>query len=311
MSADVLLTIIAGRETTGFIELRWPVRGSFGSGMGQSFHDLSTPHWLNSCRREIESLDGRTDVFVGAAPRTRREGGRAAVARAWCLWVDADSPGAVAKLGEFRHPPTLMIHSGSDNVLPNTHAWWALKSPVTPAAVEMGNRRLASVLGADMRATDAARIMRPPGTRNWKHKPPSPVEIASHEPVSYALADLVSNIPDPLPPRVVRESIDPRRLIGPNGDSDELASVPVETYYSVLTGREPLQGNSQCPWHGDGNERNPSLRLYSQTNTFYCFACDYGGGIYEFGAKVWGLGTRGDEFKELRRRLCEALGVAA
>lgn len=290
MTAEPLLAIIAGREPDGYLELRWPVKG----GMGQDFHRVTEQRY---CARVIATLKDRTDVFVGAAPRTKREGGKAAVARTWALWVDCDTPEAVQALVDFPHPPTLTIRSGSGT---NLHAWWALTNPVPTAYAEQGNRRLAGHLGADMRATDAARILRPPGTLNFKHAPPAKVEIAEQAAVGYGLADLVSNIPDPKPPRVTQP---PRRVA--RGDS--LSDVAVEDYYAALTGLDPLRGNSQCPFHAE--DRNPSMRLYPATNTFYCFSCQYGGTIYEFGAKLWGLGTRGEDFLELQRRLREALGA--
>lgn len=289
--AGILLAIIAGRETSGYLELRWPVRG----GMGQSWHRLGAPHALNACAREIAHLKDRADVFIGAAPRTRQEGVSDAVERVWCLWADCDSPESVAALAAFAHPPTLTIASGTPGRL---HAWWALTRPAPRAAAERGLRRLAGALGGDMKVTDAARIMRPPATLNWKHRPPAKVMLATHRDVSYSLADLIGDIPDPRPPKPVQARRRP-----PAGD--DLASVPVETYYAVLTGREPLQGNSPCPFHGE--DRNPSLRLYPKTDTWYCFACEKGGGVFEFGAALWGLGTRGDDFKKLRARLTDAL----
>ena len=51
--------------------------------------------------------------------------------------------------------------------------------PAAPDEAERANRRPAHKLGADMSATDAARILRPPGTSNFKGPAPQPVEPMS------------------------------------------------------------------------------------------------------------------------------------
>jgi hypothetical protein len=55
-------------------------------------------------------------------------------------------------------------------------------------------------------------------------------------------------------------------------------------------------------FHADSN---PSLQLYD--HGWYCFACRLGGSIYDLGALLWRLNTRGREFLELRQRLAREL----
>jgi hypothetical protein len=45
----------------------------------------------------------------------------------------------------------------------------------------------------------------------------------------------------------------------------------------------------------------PSLQLYD--DGWYCFACRIGGSIYDFGARLFELDTRGHQFLRLRQRL--------
>lgn len=41
-------------------------------------------------------------------------------------------------------------------------------------------------------------------------------------------------------------------------------------------------GNILCPFHAD---RNPSCKIYEETNSFYCFSCGAGGDVITFAAK--------------------------
>ena len=70
----------------------------------------------------------------------------------------------------------------------------------------------------------------------------------------------------------------------------------------ALTGRHPNRaGKISCPFHED---HTPSLQLYE--HDWYCYgACRTGGSIYDLGALLYGLGTRGHDFLELRERLAE------
>jgi hypothetical protein len=76
------------------------------------------------------------------------------------------------------------------------------------------------------------------------------------------------------------------------------------TYMPALTGRHPNRaGKISCPFHED---HTPSLQLYE--HDWYCYgACRTGGSIYDLGALLYGLGTRGHDFLELRQRLAEEL----
>jgi len=57
------------------------------------------------------------------------------------------------------------------------------------------------------------------------------------------------------------------------------------------------------------DDHTPSLQLYD--HGWYCFgACRTGGSIYDFAALLYGLDTRGRQFRELRQRLAAELHVA-
>ena len=41
-----------------------------------------------------------------------------------------------------------------------------------------------------------------------------------------------------------------------------------------------------CPFHGDGNERTPSMKVDDEAGTFYCFACKESGSVFDFVMKT-------------------------
>lgn len=150
-----------------------------------------------------------------------------------------------------------------------------------------------------MRATDSARILRPPDTLNHKHDPPAAVTIdwANMEPLSVAS---LKNFPDPPGFSPLK-----RRLRRDVRSDDPLMGISADHYYERLTGRPVTRGNVQCPFHGDGKERNPSMRLYD--TTWYCFVCCAGGSVIQFGSHLYDMGTRGAEYWRLRERLTREL----
>ena len=160
--------------------------------MGQLFE---SPQRLRRLAGRALRLGRRTDVYVGCAPRTRRHGGRDAVARAFVLWADCDGDDAVDALERFEPQPSVVIASGSGR---NCHAYWPLTEPLAAGEIERGNRRLAHALGADPASADAARILRVPATYSHKHEPPVPVEALRLD-VDRRMpaADVVGGLADP------------------------------------------------------------------------------------------------------------------
>jgi len=152
-----------------------------------------------------------------------------------------------------------------------------------------------------MQATDAARILRPPSTTNWKTGTPRPVELERLNVEVYAARAIVEGLPDPPAPRR-RE----RPPAAPAGSDDPLLGIPATVYSEALTGREVgRDGKLACPFHED---RTPSLAVFDDpARGWYCFGCDRGGTIIDFGAALWEISPRGAGYRELRRRLAGAL----
>jgi hypothetical protein len=92
-------------------------------------------------------------------------------------------------------------------------------------------------------------------------------------------------------------------------DEDVLLTISPSVYVEALADVEvPYHGGMlSCPLpdHEDGT---PSFRAYSDAGDgWYCWGCGRGGSIYDFGAALWGLSTRGSGFRELRQRLADEL----
>jgi len=156
------LHALHGRASAGaLIEVRYRHRG----GMRNAFfaHTDTTV-----AARTIVRLGISSDVYVGVAPRRIRHGGKNAISEVWALWADLDDVDAHHVLEQLPVAPAILIASGS---IGHVHAYWALQAPVSIAVAAAANRRLAAELGSDSGAvTNAATILRPPGSYNWGSK---------------------------------------------------------------------------------------------------------------------------------------------
>jgi hypothetical protein len=191
------------------------------------------------------------------------------------------------------------------------HAYWTLQKPVSADEATVANRRLAHALGADSGAvTSAATILRPPGTSNFKHQPPTAVIAECLWPWRRVSARaLVDELDDPPARKTPQQG---RRGVGHVGsDDDVLRQVTPAVYVQALTGLTVgRDGKVSCPFHGE--DHSPSLHVYEDPAAgWYCFGCRRGGSIFDLAAEVFGLSTRGRDFIELRRRLRETLDVWA
>jgi hypothetical protein len=238
-----------------------------------------------------------SDVYVGVAVRARPEGGRTGVDAVWTLWADCDDARATERLQRFTPAPSIVVRSGSEH---GRHAYWLLDRPLTPAEAELANRRLARALGADLRSTDAARVLRPPGTLNHKYDPPASVELERLTARRHRAPDVVGELPEP--PRLAH------RLRA--NTSDALRSIPPAVYIERLTGVPvPRSRKIRCPFHDDDR---PSLHVYAEAERgWFCFGCRRGGSVYDFAAALWHLGTRGADFRRLHVLVCDRLGTPA
>jgi len=276
------------------VELRFRL----GPGMGQRFLPAER---LGRVADRIASLAASTDVFVGVIARARRGGSRSdLVDRAAVVWVDCDDRASVAALARFRPVPSIVVASSGSN----QHAYWLLDQPVGIEQIEGVNHRLALALGADLHCGDGPRIMRPAGSTNRKHSPPTAVRLlACDEHARVALADLTARLAPHAAPTGRRPVAPPRAL-----SSDPLLGLAPRDYVERLLG-QPVgrSGKVRCPFHTDGT---PSLHVYPEPGRgWYCYGCGRGGSVYDLAALLWLSGqsadaaVRGRKFIELRERL--------
>lgn len=292
---DRYLAALFGDALGGsLIEVRW----RDGARMGRAFLDVAE-------RERAASLIARraasTDVYVGVLSRRRRGGGRDDLVDAGAvLWADCDTPEAVGRMHDFAAVPSLVVASGTGN---NRHAYWLLASAVPLDVIEDANHRIAATLGADPACADAARILRPPSV-NHKTQPPAAVELL-HCDLSerYVLDDVIARCP--ASPGLPHRLGSPRP---PRDCDDPLLDVPPALYVEVLAGLAvPRHRKVCCPFHDDAVA---SLHVYMEpARGWYCFGCRRGGSVYDFAALLWGLSTRGDDFRLLQQRLDDLLSL--
>jgi hypothetical protein len=250
--------------------------------------------------RLIASCARRGDVYVGVALRsTDTHGGRRAIGASHLAWLESDNPRSASLLESFPYPPSMLVASGTPGHL---QAYWTLDRRCDVDELERLNRRLAYALAGDPGCTDAARILRPPGTLNHKHDPPLPVRLlAFNAGVPVGVEHLHAALPaDPDP--VTWRPAPKRPRTGRTHLDRELLAIPAADYARVLTSLEPnREGKIRCPFHED---TSPSLQLYPDGG-FYCFGsgCRRGGSIFDFAGHLWGIDPRGVAFLELRERL--------
>ena len=288
-AAEILrrfLESVQGSSPDGLLEMRF--RRASG-GMGQCFFATEQ---RPAAIQVMLSLSERTDVYFGVAPRRGPRGGRSSIESASVVWADCDTREAVERAAMSVLPPSVVVRTSEIG----RHAYWCLAEPQDIGAVEELNRRLAVGLGADGRSSDGARILRPPGTLNYKHQPPARVVVESFDPARvYPASELAAVLPPPVTPP-------PVQIASGRRSTDPLHEIPPAAYARVLLGVTVDRTRKiQCPFHED---RTPSLHLYPTAEQgWYCFGCGRGSSIYDMAAAAWDMGTRGAEFVELRQRL--------
>jgi hypothetical protein len=259
---------------------------------------------LAAVTEEIARLGRSEHVWVGVLPRrphpeTGELGGtREHVCPARVVWVDCDSGERsfpLERLRAFIPPPHMVVASGG-----GYHAYWLLGERVEDLGrLREANERLAAALGGDPQSADAARILRPPGTFNFKAKYPRPRPVELRFAAAHPLLEL-----EEIVGAVPRSAAGRRREGGAlplTRGPDPLQRIAPRDYFETLTGTEPDRaGKVSCPLP-DHNDPGPSCHVYeAPAQGWYCFGCGRGGDIYELAGRLWGLRREGREFVELR-----------
>ncbi|HMH48519.1 MAG TPA: CHC2 zinc finger domain-containing protein [Solirubrobacteraceae bacterium] len=314
-AAEHLLDAIAGEEDEGgLIE----VRPEGGRSKWIPAHDPE-----RAAATAIRVSRSR-EAWIGMAVRRRfispktgqQFGGSSAIERAWVLSADLDSDDALDALDRFEPSPSFVLTSGSltDTGRSRLHAHWALSRAVPRSHLAAYKLRLALALGSDQAVKDVARVMRAPGMRNHKHRPPTEcVSVTDHPERLYLPAQVLANCPEPKPANKAggrrREVAETARSYGEFKQAQE--RIPPREYVEQLAGVEVNErGKAQCPFHDDST---PSLHCYpSPEEGFYCFGCRRGGDIYTFAALLRGIPQSelyGDTFDRVWAQVREFFGM--
>jgi len=170
----------------GFINLRFLPSGK------NLFLPLSE---IDSVPSILKAYEGQNAHF-GVATRENGNGTKQGILQVPALWIDLDLESSAKTQGEkdlysiflnFPLEPTFIVLSGG-----GLHSYWRLKEPIPREDVLKGEdflKRLALYLGGDIAATDASRILRVPGTLNYKYFPEREVEIWHFTQNEYDFSD--------------------------------------------------------------------------------------------------------------------------
>lgn len=135
------------------------------------------------------------DVYAGVASRRGEVGTKAGVTRLPALWADLDlkhghtREGRVRQLEGLSCRPSMLVWSGG-----GWHSYWLLRESAEGSEglekAELVMRCLAEGLGGDP-VHDRSRILRVPGTHNFKYQEPRPVTLERCDPdLRYGLGEL-------------------------------------------------------------------------------------------------------------------------
>lgn len=173
---------------------------------------------------------------------------------------------AEARLASFPLPPTFVVETGG-----GLHAYWLLNEPGGPEdipRVEAINKGIARILGGDLAACDASRVLRVPGTLNHKYEPVRAVTVAvagAHPDRRYDLDDFEAYTDHEAPtetPATTTAEFDAALL------EDALRSIPAddrEDYVTVIRAVKLSAEEAGFP----ANEAKELVRAWARTSAKY------------------------------------------
>jgi hypothetical protein len=163
-SPEWLVALVA-RGGGGFVEFRYGRKGFRHQRFLPAERCVEDPGAVISWTLELTE---RFDVAMGMAVRGQRRGRIEDCVRVNVLWADIDK-GDVNLLERIPTPPSLICESSPTHL----HAYWEIREPADltdereRATFREALRRVQAAVRSD-HVSDLARIMRVPGTLNWK-----------------------------------------------------------------------------------------------------------------------------------------------
>lgn len=154
---------------------------------------------LNNLDRitKIISHHKHQDIYFGVALRKGEDGTKKGIHLIPALWVDHDNvtTDVEKKIYEFYAPPSIVVQTSSPE---RRQYYWILKEPVGPEEIERTETDLSGIahyFGGDKNACDASRILRLPGTHNYKYKPPCICRLVSTDGTREYMLDDFESLP--------------------------------------------------------------------------------------------------------------------
>lgn len=211
---------------------------SLGSLIGAALqHNRTANVYMGVCLRAEKWPRPSGELDHEGKPKTEYRGTERNTKSSMAVWCEVDFAGALHKgktvieedlrrcLKEFPLKPSAIVRTGG-----GIHIYWLLKEPATGDdlwRVKASNKAVANHLGADAQCSDLARILRVPGTKNYKYLPPSVCQVTWWKPESrYTLDDF-----DFLAPEITRPSDAPPKtyLIPPKSFASNARPLPTIT----------------------------------------------------------------------------------
>lgn len=181
-------------------------KGSYGHYWSKQ--TMLTTWWSTTTRPEIPAL--KEDLYFGVHPSTKQKAPRTRpteedIAAINCVYADVDSKdygnskkAATKHVKELNPPPSVIVDSGG-----GYHCYWLLEESFelnTTLKREIARSlqgRWVDYVGGDLAVHDLARILRLPGTLNYKYDPPREVRIVYENLTRlYPIEDLEKFLPE-------------------------------------------------------------------------------------------------------------------
>lgn len=247
--ANRYLQTLFERCSQGYIEIR-PIP------IGQN------RQWIPVDKIQVPVLPINKDIYVGVATRQNGKGTKGDIIEIPAVWVDIDFKDVDVEtlqrqIDSLNLEPSIAVESGN-----GYHLYWILDTPAKIcdiSRIEDVNRRLASYLGGDNKASDAAHILRLPGTYNQKYTPPEPVTLSQIYPdIVYKLSDfnMLPSLPPSSSPAVIPQGnhsgLDNDLLYGvPQGRRNDTAFRLAARY-----NRQGIREGDAQAWLASWNQKN-------------------------------------------------------
>ena len=145
----------------------------------------------NNNYQDIEALikDKKNEnLYFGVCTRENGDGTKNGCRELTALWIDIDKKSLEEvneMLEEFPYKPTAIVCSGN-----GYHLYWILKEPMKANELIEGHLKgIAKKLNGDPKATDLSRILRIPGTKNYKNGKTKDVVLLELNEHRYSLSD--------------------------------------------------------------------------------------------------------------------------